>query len=333
MAEKKRSETSIPEVSITNWHGQDAWKLENAALQVVVVPEMGAKIVSLLDKRSQVEWLVGPGERPFEPASYGAIFTEQDMSGWDEMFPTINACQYRDPASDQMILLPDHGEVWAIPWQRITTRNPALSFAVKGQALPYEISRKIEFEAESMFRFTYRVSNLSDIPISAMWAAHPQFATGSNARIILPPDISKMVNVMPEEFGWGPPENIVEWPEATRDDGEIVQIDKIGPAQLNQARKFYVPPQMQAFWVAVLREPSHDWISLSWDPREIPYLGIWMDEGFVSDKSVAAPEPATGFYDSLALAVQKGRHMVIDPGKSDSWSLLVRCGDRQTAFY
>lgn len=332
MAEKKQQVPSEVEASRTSWHGQDAWKLENAALQVVVVPEMGAKIVSLLDKRNQVEWLVGPGKRPFEPAPYGAVFTDQDMSGWDEMFPTINACSYPDPGSERVIQLPDHGEVWALPWQRIVTGNPTLSFSVEGRALPYELSREIAFEAEAMLRFTYQVTNRSDAPISALWAAHPQFTTGSNARIILPPDISKLLNVMPEEFGWGPPETLVEWHEAARDDGTIFQLDEVGPPERNQAKKFYVPPHTRAFWVTVLREPSEDWISLSWDPDEIPYLGIWIDEGYISDESVIAPEPATGFYDTLTLAVENGCHMVIEPGKSISWSLLVRFGDRQTAF-
>jgi len=332
MAEKKQPEISDPQVSITTWHGQKAWKLENATLQVVVVPEMGAKIVSLLDKRNQIEWLVGPGKRPFQPAPYGAVFTDQDMSGWDEMFPTINACQYPHPHSDQTILLPDHGEVWAIPWDRIETDNPTLSFAVEGRALPYYLSRKIEFEAEAMLRFTYRVTNRSDDPIAALWAAHPQFTTGSKARIILPPDISEVWNVMPEEFGWGLPDSSVEWPETTQKDGEILRLDEVGPPELNRARKFYVPPTTQAFWITVLREPSQDWISLSWDIDEIPYLGIWVDEGYISAESVAAPEPATGFYDSLALAFEKDRYMVVEPGKSVSWSLVVRCGDRQTAF-
>jgi hypothetical protein len=57
-----------------------------------------------------------------------------------------------------------------------------------------------------------------------------------------------------------------------------------------------------------------------------------MDEGYISQESVIAPEPTTGYYDSLSLAVEKGRHMVIEPGKSISWSLMVRFGDYQTAF-
>ncbi len=49
------------------WHGLDAWVLESADVRVVVVPQLGAKIVSLLDKRNGVEWLAGPGDRSLAP--------------------------------------------------------------------------------------------------------------------------------------------------------------------------------------------------------------------------------------------------------------------------
>lgn len=332
MAEKSHPKRPDAEVSSTTWYSQEALKLENASVQVVVVPEMGAKIVSLFDKRNQVEWLADPGERPFEPVPYGAVFTDQDMSGWDEMFPTIIPCQYPDPNSDQKIQLPDHGEVWAIPWRREQTDKPVLSFIVEGRALSYELSRQIEFVAESDLRFTYRVTNQSDAPISALWAAHPQFLAGSHAKVILPPEISQVCNVLTEDFGWGQVEKLVDWPEATGADGETIRLDAVGTPELNQARKFYVPPEAKASWITVLREPSQDWISLSWDAHEIPYLGLWIDEGFINAKSVIAPEPSTGYYDSLALAVEKGRQMVIGPGESVNWSLLVRFGDRQTPY-
>jgi galactose mutarotase-like enzyme len=332
MAQETQANLSNAVVSEMTWHGQGALKLENAAVQVVVVPEMGAKIVSLFDKRNQVEWLAGPGERVFEPAPYGAVFTDQDMSGWDEMFPTINTCQVLDPHSGQAIHLPDHGEVWAIPWNRRQTDKPTLSFSVKGRALSYKLSRKIEFTAENTLRFSYCATNQSSAPISTLWAAHPQFLTGGKAKVILPPEISQVCNVLPEDFGWGSLEERVDWPLNTLANGKAVRLDAVGPAELHQARKFYVPPEMKASWITILREPSQDWIKLSWDPNEIPYLGIWIDEGYISAESVVAPEPSTGFYDSLTLAVDKGRQMMIDPGKSVTWSLRVHFGHHQAPF-
>jgi len=332
MPKESQPRMSTASLTETTWHGQAAWKLENATLQIIVVPEMGAKIVSLLDKRNQIEWLVGPGGRPFRPAPYGSVFTNQDMSGWDEMFPTIKACQYPNPQSDQSIPLPDHGELWAIPWQRIPTDKPALYFTVEGRALSYSFSRKIEFTAESVLKFTYHAINHSDAPLSALWAAHPQFLSGSDAKVILPPHISRVCNVLPESFGWALLEETMDWPEATRLNGEPVRLDEVGSSELNQARKFYIPPEIKASWIAIVRQPSQNWISLSWDVNEVPYLGIWVDEGYISPESVVAPEPATGYYDSLALAIEKSRHMVIEPGKSVSWSLLVRFGDHETTF-
>ena len=68
--------------------------LDSEMHRVVMVPEMGAKIVSLVDKRGGFEWMVGPGTRPVKPVAYGAWWHEQDMAGWDEMFPTIIACPF-----------------------------------------------------------------------------------------------------------------------------------------------------------------------------------------------------------------------------------------------
>ena len=44
----------------TTWHNFDALALESESLQVVIVPDLGAKIVSLYDKVHRREWLVPP---------------------------------------------------------------------------------------------------------------------------------------------------------------------------------------------------------------------------------------------------------------------------------
>ena len=75
-------------ISKTVWHNFPACALENEALRVVIVPDLGAKIVSLYDKTHQREWLVPP-IRPVRQTAYGDDFVSQDMCGWDEMMPTI----------------------------------------------------------------------------------------------------------------------------------------------------------------------------------------------------------------------------------------------------
>lgn len=316
----------------TTWHNRNALTLENDTLKVVVVPEMGAKIVSLFDKLNQVEWLAGPGKRPFTPVPYGSVFTDQDMSGWDEMFPTIVACKYPASGLERSADLPDHGEVWTLPWKQTGAGESDISLQVEGRALPYLFSRQINFLKTSVLRFTYQVVNLSDSSIHVMWAAHPQFSAGKQARIILPPQITEVWNVLPDSFGWGSPETRVSWPRAKQDGGDVVLLDHVGPADQKQARKFYALPETKVGWVGLIQQPTNNWVAMAWDSDKVPYFGLWIDEGYHSSESVVTPEPSTGFYDCLSLAWNNGRVMTIEPGKTISWTLTVSFGGNQDPF-
>jgi galactose mutarotase-like enzyme len=316
----------------TTWHGLSAWALENECLRTVVVPELGAKLVSLFDKRNQIEWLVDPGGRPVKKLAYGAVFTEQDLSGWDEMFPTIVACQYPAPGERFGAALPDHGEVWALPWRVESARAGALTLSVEGRALPYRLTRTLTYHGQAALRMAYELENLGRESMPYIWAAHPQFVCGEAAEVQLPPRVKEVCNTIPAAWGWGEPETRFAWPQAVNLRGQPVRIDRTGPAALRQARKFFALPGTRVEWAGVVRQPAGDWLRLDWDPEKVPYLGLWIDEGALSHATVAAPEPTTGFYDSLAVAWEKGEVAVIAPGAIQTWELMVRLGTREQPF-
>jgi galactose mutarotase-like enzyme len=326
-SKERRMETSVTRM---NWHGVEAWTLANADLSVVMIPAMGAKIVSLLDRRSGVEWLIGPGERPFKPASYGAVFTEQDMSGWDEMFPTIVACAYPGPGPRHGAGLPDHGEVWALPWQVLQAAEGSLSLTVSGRALPYQLTRAADFPAPGALRLRYTLKNTGADPMPYLWAAHPQFLCGTEGQVVLPDEVTQVVNTLSAEWGWGAPETRFEWPAATAPDGNPVRADLVGAPSLKRGRKLFALPEVRPSWAAVLRRGSGAWLRFEWDPQQVPYLGVWVDEGAYNTPSVAAPEPMTAWYDDLALAYGNGHVPTLAPGQTDTWTLTVCLGsDRQ----
>lgn len=308
------------------WQGLDAWTLEGERLRVVVIPLLGAKIVSLLDKRTGGEWLAGPGTRPLKPLEYGAAFERQDMSGWDEMFPTISACPYPGPGPAHGVALPDHGEVWALPWTVEEAAAGSLRLSVAGRALPYTLARTLSLSAPDTLLFQYHLTNHDPEPLPYLWTAHPQFACGAGARIVLPPEVTQVCNALPPAWGWGEPERRFGWPLAQRVDGQPQRIDEVrGPAQ-RQARKFYTLPDAHIGSAAVVREETGDWLHLAWNPDAIPYFGLWVDEGRLHHEAVAAPEPATGFYDSLARAFEKQEVQVLGPGATTTWSLTAQVG-------
>jgi len=313
-------------VRAIRWQGWDAWALECADLRVVTVPALGAKLVSLLDKRSGREWLAGPGDRPLQPIPYGARFQEQDMSGWDEMFPTISACAYPGPGEAHGAALPDHGEVWSLPWQVEESSAGRLTLAVQGRALPYRLTRTLTCRAPDTLDMRYQLTNLSHYALPYIWAAHPQLACGAGAEIHFPPEVTAVYNTLPASWGWGEVETRFDWPVAAGADGRPLRLDRVGPATLRRGRKLFAPPDTRPAWAAVVCQPAGDWLHLAWDAARIPYLGLWVDEGALNQAPVAAPEPTTGFYDSLAVAWAKQAVTVVEAGATRTWSLRVRLG-------
>lgn len=254
-------------INQTVWYGLSAWSLDTEILRTVIVPELDAKLVSLFDKRNQLEWLAGPGDRPFRTVPYGATFTDQDMSGWDEMLPTIVACDYPGAGDRHGVSLPDHGEVWTLPWSLDPTNDGRLTFSVEGQALPYRLTRTAEYIAADTLQLQCQLVNLGPDVMPYIWAAHPQFACGAGAEVVLPPQVTAVCNTIPESWGWGAPETRFDWPSSIAADGTEVRLDRIGPPSLRQARKFFVLPDVQTEWVGLIRRPSQDWLRLEWDPK------------------------------------------------------------------
>jgi galactose mutarotase-like enzyme len=319
-------------VSHSSWHGHEALVLESDHVRTVVLPELGAKIVSLLDKRAKCEWLIGPGTRPLDKVDYGAVFVDQDMSGWDEMFPTVVACDYPVPGEKFGATLPDHGEVWPLAWRPGPGDADEICLSVMGRALHYRLSRTLSFSAPDTLQLEYEVENLSHETMPYLWAAHPQFDSGGELEIILPDEVKAVCNVLPAEWGWGQPETRAAWPQAVNSHGLSQAINHVGPRTLKSARKFFVLPESPVGWAGLIRRPGQAWLRLEWDPDLVPYLGIWVDEGRISDESVVALEPMTGFYDSLAIAWDKGLVSAVEPGATQTWSLFMTVGTGQQPF-
>jgi galactose mutarotase-like enzyme len=307
------------------WYGFKALNLENEMMRVEMVPELGAKIVSVFDKRAGFEWLVPPVRQP-QRCVYGTEFTSQDMSGWDEMFPTISACPYPGSGDKHGAAMPDHGEVWSMPWMVEQAGDGRVTLRVDGPVLPYRLRRTAQLGPGAVLELTYLLENFGEDRLPYLWAAHPQFVADPEMAIVFPEQICDVWNVLPENWGWGAPETSFSWPEALALNGRRVRLDQVGPPELRQARKFFALPGVKADWAALVRRNTKNWLRLEWEAALIPYLGLWVDEGAINTQPVAAPEPMTGFYDSLELACSKNKVAWLAPGAKQEWLLTLRLG-------
>jgi galactose mutarotase-like enzyme len=312
-------------VNKTMWLGQPALVLETSALRLVTVPGMGAKIVSLFDKEANREWLLSPINRDFKPAAYGASFVDQDMSGWDEIFPTTDACLYPVEGRYKHTPLPDHGEVWALPWQVVEVSDERIQLAAVGRALPYRLTRTAQVIQSRRIRMAFEVLNTGAEPLAVLWSAHPQFAVDADTRIRLPEAVEQVVNVHPTE-DWRQVEGIYTWAKAQSDDGQWHRLDVIGSAERHRCRKFFVLPDQRISWAALQQGNNGAWIRLSWDSEGVPYFGLWVDEGVYNPAPTAALEPTTGYYDRLDRAWENGCVMHLLPDTPVRWHLDIELG-------
>jgi galactose mutarotase-like enzyme len=305
----------------TIWHDFPALTLENEAMRVVIVPELGAKIVSLYDKNHGREWLVPP-IRPVKQTVYGSVFVDQDMSGWDEMLPTIIACTWEGAH------LPDHGEVWSIPWN-LESVDGGVTLSIDGMAVPYHFRRSAALVAPDILELRYSLKNTGQKDLSYLWAAHPQFAADTNTRIVFPPEVKQVVNVIEDDPVWGKADELYGWPEATSAAGHPWRLDRIRSLENHACRKFYTLPEQPVSWAALVDEKLGCQLRLDWPSEFAPYLGLWIDEGMFNTAPVAALEPANGYYDSLENSIAHQRVAVLEPGQETTWTIKVGLGDQK----
>jgi len=295
------------------FRGEPGVALRSHDLEVVVLPRRGAKIVSLRHRPSGREWLEQPAGDLREPPTYGSAFTDAEMFGWDEMLPTIDASLYPD-GEYRGTPLPDHGEVWTLPWETRPAGEDLLCWTA-GRALPFRVGRMMRL-IEGRLQLDYELSATGDTPLWLLWAAHPQFAVdGRGTRIVLPVQVRQLLNIWPSvepgRVGWPSPD-----------------IESTRGLPRGAGRKLYALPDA-GLGSAGLIDADGAWLRLTWDPALVPYLGIWLDNGAYAHHPVIALEPSTGYYDDLALAVSNRRVPQIQPGRSLRWSLEVTLGSGQ----
>jgi galactose mutarotase-like enzyme len=294
------------------YKGMDSIVSENAALRAEVIPELGGKIVSLIYKPTGKEWMIGSGRRPLKQPVYGTSFTEWDMSGWDECFPTIDPCMTGEKGD---ILLPDHGELWSQPWESLAKEGKVLC-SVQGRRLSYRFSRELELKDNATLRLNYEVKNIGDAPLPCLWTAHPQFTIDEPTDIVLPKAMRDLICVFggrKYETGasFRAPEN---W---------TISTDVVG-----DGRKFYYPKPVSEAWSGLYGRNSGNYLVLKTNRAKVPYWGVWIDEGMCNDRTTVALEPGIGYYDSLERAVRNGTAMLLTPGETSCWHLEIELGCR-----
>ena len=264
--------------------------LETEHLKVRIIPSVGGKISSIYNKEKEFELLFQNKENVYKRANLYDDFSTYDASGFDDAFPTIDACSVR--VGEKEILYPDHGDIWSGAFSyEVIDHVVCLNYS--SSILEYEYTKKIEL-TDSGLSIEYDIKNTGTHLMPCIWAMHCLINCEEDMRFIFPSKASEVLNVM---------EN-----KTLGDVGQVLsltdQLRTVESAAANDMKKYYLNGKVNEGCCGAYYPSKDITYKVHYDKNVLPYLGIWITEGGFRGDYNCALEPATGFYDNTEQAIK-----------------------------
>lgn len=306
----------------TTYKGLRAALLENDFLRLTFLPGYACKLASLVKKQTGREFLFQSSQETLEVPPYGASFCAYDSSGFDEVFPSIDACPYPSGAY-KGVPVPDHGEVWAMPWRSaFAPDGKSVKAVVQSAALPYTLSRTVTL-TENEVLFEYKAENLSEDPFPFIWTPHCLLACSPATRLLIPSDLTQVMTVEHSTKRLGPWGTRHRYPLTMDVNGRPLDLAATEPVSAQNCEKFYFTSPNTAGWCGVEHTDTADTLIYQYEADKVPYLGVWKTQGGYRGDYNIALEPCTGVYDDLYVADKIHKASVIAPRGCYEWKFKM----------
>ena len=314
-------------ISRTTIEGFEGIRVHTGVVELTLIPELGGKISSLRDTRTDREWLWRHPRYPYKRVPHGSSYiAEADTGGWDECFPSVAACSY--PSEPwRGVAIQDHGELWsqAADFEIIEQADKVTLFnRWQGVALPYTFARKISIhENSACLHIDYEVENQSDHPINYVWCIHPLLAIEPGMELFL--SASSRLHVAGTI-----PANISPSMENLQYPFEVpgLNFPSLPESSAACAIKIWSDPLPSGEAWATLHAYDGEF-RMKWDADLLPQIAVWMNFGaWAADGGTPyynlGLEPCIGAQDSLADAVTQ-YHLfgTLPPHGSKAWWLEI----------
>jgi galactose mutarotase-like enzyme len=315
--------------------------LANDVLRVVVVPELGGKIISLESRRSGREWLWRNPHLPLrKPPPDATDFGQFDGGGWDEIFPTVNPCRVPNSAWGSRTLT-DHGELWNRPWQTpvakfVPDETASLTLAVDDPTLPFRFERTLALsDGAGSLVASYELTNRSALALPYIWAAHPLVAIipGDSIRLPAGTHMSSTGRVG-LEFAAGATSFI--WPTERLASGDVLDLSRVPERTAGFAVKLFAK-NLSPGRIEIVDRSQSDFLRLSFAASELPHVGLWLNYGGWSGAGTepyynVGIEPTTSPHDDLSVVAHENTALQLPPGETRSWQLTVTLGEQLSRY-
>ncbi len=302
--------------------GQPTVVLENRRLRAVMLPGLGGKIISLVDKAADVELLWRNERVPVRPVPFGSGYDDVFLGGWDELFPND------EPEVLAGEAMPDHGELWSLPWT-ITdlvegADEVAVELTVRGPISATSVTKRLALGSGPDLRTDYRVTNEGRRDLPFLWKSHIAVRLQRDTTVAL-----AARDVLVHEFGVPrvrPTGGSFTWPTAVVD-GVEHDFRRLPDTADGGICEFLIVTSLEEGRCGVEHPRAGTGLTLEWDAADLPscwtfasYGGGWRG------LDVLVLEPCTGYPLSVLDGVADGTHQVLPSGATKAWSLTAWVG-------
>jgi hypothetical protein len=291
-------------------HALGAIQLENEWLEVSVLPEVGAKLYDLLWKPSNRNFLWHNPRILPQAYAIEANFDNYWCGGWDEGFPTCDACEYNGES------YPNLGELRSVRWSVVAADRAGDDVTVRlasfGPISPVRAEKTVTVAGGSpVLTIGYEITNLGPRPLDFIWGTHPALEPSEHMVLRIPArtgivglSSDASLGKPGQRYGWP----LVETPGGKTDMSRTRGID----AGIFSG---HYATDLQAGWYAVEDTETGEGFLLTFPVEKCPYLWLWLVYGGWRGYHHVIVEPWTSYPVHLAEAVRGGTSRKLAPGE------------------
>jgi galactose mutarotase-like enzyme len=293
-----------------SYRGLQALVLENERVRVVVLPELGGKIWQLTVLRTGRELLWHNPRMAARTIPFGSVYDDVFLGGWDELFPNDV------PEELAGELYPDHGELWASPWQWSIERaadEVRVTLELRTPISACTVTKTLTLRGgEASLAVRTRITNPTSVALPYLWKQHVAMPTNEPATIGL-----GAATVLVGDFGSpraGGPGDTYAWPLHHGADGTTTDMSPTLPRESGVSEFQYATELAEGRCSVTYADGTG--LELLFDRDVFRSCWLFASYGGWRDHEVVVLEPCTGHPVSVQEGLAAGTHQVLEPGAS-----------------
>lgn len=291
--------------------------LENERLRAAVLPLRGGKTASLFYKPERFELLFQNPKPFYSEARLFDPFGEHEACGFDDAFPTVDACRVRSGGRE--LSYPDHGEIWSTPLS-YEAEGDRVTFSCKCRTVPCRYEKTLSL-LEDGVEYAYRITNTGEADFPYLWAFHCLVRYSGGMRLIFPRGVRRVENIL-DSPSLGPAGTLYRFPGGLTSGGERRDLTAVPAARSGAMEKIRVRGAVVKGRCGYEYPSRNVRAVVEYDAKKLPCLEFWCTAGGYRGDCNCAFEPSTSFCDGA----DRPGASVLRAGETEEFTVRISLG-------